>query len=214
MVKEYQELNPSNARIDIDYEKDKVDMEYVHHQSAFKTCHEVFSYPILMFHAVLFVIIAGIYIFSNSLTELLSNSNNSNIIVTDGLLIGLSCFLLFLIWFIGLKLVMAFAFSKNPYLLKKMPNLSYKFSSGKPTIAEFNPEDVVDNKCEIPLFSNVGLDYQATKEFSKYLIRVKIVEHGFNDLIKGKKKLNPYLWKAIFYFKQKPTTGTLEVKFK
>ncbi len=65
------------------------------------------------------------------------------------------------------------------------------------------------------MFSNVGLDYEAEKEFSKYLTRVQIKEHDFNMLTRTKKKKpNIYLWKATFYFKQKPKTGKLEVRFK
>ena len=90
---------------------------------------------------------------------------------------------------------------------------------------------------EIPMFNNVFLNYNATKDFSKYLTHVEIKEHPFSDvllkakliqrfsrknkiskesaigqLIKNKKK-NIYLWNARFIFSQIPKKGSLEVLF-
>jgi len=67
--------------------------------------------------------------------------------------------------------------------------------------------------CEIPLFSNILLDYNATGEFSKYLKFFEIREHNFKYLNRGK-SVNEWLWYAKFYFKKKPSKGKLEVKFK
>ena len=197
--KQYRKLNPSNARIDIDYEKDNVDIEYVHNKSAFSVCHQTFSS---------FWTIPNVFILSAFyILYILSN-------YYAGILEAIIILSIIAIWIISIPLILALAFSKNEKLLKMMPNINYKLSFCKPIIAEFTPNDVDDLKCEIPLFENIGLDYNATEEFSKYLIKVKIVEHGFNDLIKGKRILNPYYWKAIFYFKKAPLTGKLLVRFK
>lgn len=71
---------------------------------------------------------------------------------------------------------------------------------------------------EIPLFKNVFLDYEAKGEFSKYLLRMEIREHPFNQMLKKKKrylrKKNVNLWHAKFYFKEVPKTGWLEVRWK
>jgi len=209
MVKEYQSLNPSNARIEIDYEKDDVKIEYVHNKSPFIICFETFLFPSIIAN-MLFIII-GLMVY----TIIMGEQSSANFIFTNEILL-VACYELIIgIWLIINPIIVALIFSKNEKLLKLMPEINYKLALRKPTIAEFNSQDIIDNKCEIPLFSNVGLDYDATEDFSKYLIKVKIVEHGFNNLIKGKKKkLNPYLWKAIFYFKEKPINGKLEVKFK
>lgn len=212
MVKEYQKLNPSNARIEIDYEKNDVKMEYVHHNSAFKTCLYAFFYPSIYINTGIFfivIVILSIITMPTWTAELATGFEWSDILTMENI-IATS----FILWVIVCPLVLALLFSMNEKLLRMMPEINYKLTLRKPIIAEFNPKDVVDNKCEIPLFSNVGLDYQATQDFNKYIIKVKIMEHGFNDLIKGKKKLNPYLWKAIFYFKEAPKNGKLEVKFK
>lgn len=76
-------------------------------------------------------------------------------------------------------------------------------------------------KIEIPLFSNIYLDYEAEEEFADYLTEVEIKEHDVKyiktkkGLFKRKKELIPnvYLWKAIFTFKKKPTKGFLKVEF-
>jgi len=73
---------------------------------------------------------------------------------------------------------------------------------------------------EIPLFSNIYLDYEAEEEFADYLTEVDIREHDIKyiktkGLFRKKKTLIPnvYLWKATFKFKKKPTKGFLKINF-
>lgn len=82
---------------------------------------------------------------------------------------------------------------------------------------------------ELPLFKNIYLDYEATEEFGRYLERVEIREHDFNELIKkGRikpkkkgekrkrkiiKKKNIWLWKATFFFSKQPKKGQLEIQW-
>jgi len=81
-------------------------------------------------------------------------------------------------------------------------------------------DKVPENKqIEIPLFKNIYLDYKASKDFSKNLLKMEIVEHPFTQIVrKGKRKekitktkKQVYLWKATFYFKDIPKDGSLEV---
>jgi len=101
---------------------------------------------------------------------------------------------------------------------KKFPKLNAKISNEK-HYALFEPKEVGDNLfIEIPLFKNIELSYEATKEFSDYLSRVEIIEHPFNTIhktIKGKKYIDKgiFLWRARFYFSQKPLDGVIEVKW-
>ena len=90
----------------------------------------------------------------------------------------------------------------------------------------FKPKDICkeDNYyfVEVPLFNNIVLEYEAKKDFSKYLSYFEIREHNFKNVtgrtikkaMKSKKKVNESLWYARFYFSKKPTNGKLEVKFK
>ena len=84
---------------------------------------------------------------------------------------------------------------------------------------------------ELPLFKNIYLDYEATEEFGKYLERVEIREHPFNELIKKgikrserkknkkmkkrnvKKIKNIWIWKATFFFSKQPKKGQLEIRW-
>lgn len=78
---------------------------------------------------------------------------------------------------------------------------------------------------ELPLFSNIYMDYDAEEEFSDYLESVEIKEHDFTYYpTKGfrffrhrrkerKGEKNVYLWKAIFKFKKKPTKGYLKINW-
>jgi len=81
---------------------------------------------------------------------------------------------------------------------------------------KFKPKDVENNMVEIPLFSNVELDYKTTGDFDKYLERIKIREHQYNKYKKGKigkKKIEIFKWYARFYFKKTPKNGHMEVVF-
>ena len=104
---------------------------------------------------------------------------------------------------------------------KLVPKFIAKLSKNK--FMEFKSKDVIVNGdeiyCEVPLFKNVMLRYNAQKDFSKQLKYFEIEEYKYYTLRKPTKKnkkkreLNDYLWYARFYFKQKPTTGKILVEF-
>jgi len=212
MAEEHQNLNPSNARIKIDYENPEkpVEMEYVVKRNTFSVVFGTLMLPWMKYN-----IYAGSII---GFTYILFNINNQKEVVpfiSNSTLISISCLFGYLIYLFGGLMIISLIIVNNKRLLRKMPDISYKLSTKRPYVADFLPKDVKDNKAEIPLFENVGLDYTATKQFSKYLTRVIIKEHEFNRLLKnGKKKPNEYLWKATFYFKEAPKTGMLRVSFK
>lgn len=136
---------------------------------------------------------------------------------------------IFLILFgvFGLTYVYGLILSKIPYVNKQVnkhtPELAKKMAWPR-YIATFTecPQDKI---IELPLFHNIFMDYEASKEFSKYLQRVEIREHPFSKLsrksgffkrrqkLKYKKKHNISLWKARFIFKEVPKTGKLEVRW-
>ncbi len=84
--------------------------------------------------------------------------------------------------------------------------------------SKFLPKDVLDNIVVIPYFTNVELDYQTSGDFSKYLKKLKIREYQTNSInIKtkktGKMKQHVCKWYAVFYFSEKPKTGSMEVTY-
>lgn len=85
--------------------------------------------------------------------------------------------------------------------------------------------------CELPIFYNIILDYNATQDFSKYLEVFEIREHNFKYFIIPKRKkrllktkrgkerikkreLNDCIWYARFYFTHKPKLGKITVIYK
>lgn len=140
--------------------------------------------------------------------------------------------LLIFLLFIIPPLLIYFPFKK--FWANVYPKFQGSTSSKK--IAKFCSKDVKHSSedgyyCEIPVFNNVILDYNAKEDFSKYLKLFEIEEHKFKyykpinkkrkkKLTKKDKKerrkemLNDYLWYAKFHFSQKPTKGSLEVIFK
>jgi hypothetical protein len=79
---------------------------------------------------------------------------------------------------------------------------------------KFLPKDILEKVIVIPSFSNVELNYKTKGEFSDYLERIKIrdFKKGKIKISSGKqRKVKGVTWYAIFYFKQKPKNGFLEV---
>ena len=116
---------------------------------------------------------------------------------------------------------------------KKWQRVYPKFQGWKEKkkITTLNSKDIKqENKlyyCELPIFSNIILDYKATEDFSKYLNLFEIKEHKFKYYYKKRRKLNKkrkerrkkeelneWLWYARFYFKQKPTKGKITIIYK
>ncbi len=84
---------------------------------------------------------------------------------------------------------------------------------------KFTSKDLVENIAIIPNFGNVVLEYKTEGDFSKYLDKIKIREYRtrtINTKTKkiGKEKVDKFKWYAVFYFKQKPIKGHLEVIYK
>lgn len=79
---------------------------------------------------------------------------------------------------------------------------------------KFKSNDVLDNVIIIPKFRNVELVYKTNGDFSKKLTKIKIREYRSHKYRKGKigkLKVDNYTWYAIFYFKEKPKNGYMEV---
>jgi hypothetical protein len=121
-------------------------------------------------------------------------------------------FVLIIIPKITAKIIM-----RSPYLLRRFPKINSDISDslGKKYSCVF--KKTTNLTCEIPLFHNVKLQYKATKDFSKQLISLDIIEHPFNKIVrKGKhrkKEKNIHYWRAIFRFKEEPKDGKLECWF-
>ncbi len=141
----------------------------------------------------------------------------------------------------GIKLLLLFFlpplfiyYPFRKYWANVYPNFQAALARKK--IALFKEKDVKYGNeegyyCEIPLFNNVLLDYNAKEDFSKYLKFFEIEEHKFKyykptkrrskakksknrEKRKREREVNEWLWYAKFYFSKKPTKGELKVLFK
>lgn len=203
-MEKYQLENPNNARIFIDYrkEKDKVNFEYVGNSSVLK----------IALHISLLLHLKGLIFLPLMIMFLVMTSvyPAQNLSLINQIALTLFNFIIITVSYIGTTLILT-----NKRFIKYYPHLNA--FGAKKYRALFQSEQVELNKVEIPLFSNVFLDYKATKEFSRYLERVEIIEHPFNRLLvrrnKIKKLPQEFLWKATFYFSKKPKNGWLSVIF-
>lgn len=204
MMEKYQDLNPNNSRIYVDYrkDKDKVRFEYVGKDSPLKVALQTSYNIILSYHVYLFLIstILLIDIYYKNKYPGIDDFVVYNILIAS---IGVS---LFIIPYYGLAIIIS-----QTKLIKYMPKLSALTS--KYYEAVFTKENTKSKIIEIPMFSNVILEYKATLDFSYYLERVEIIEHPFDLIVKKKKETQQYLWKAMFYYNKIPKEGELKVRF-
>ncbi len=205
MVEKYQLENPNNARVFIDYrkQKDKVKFEYVAQDNVLKIVW-IAMFRIWFSKGLYLALLPTFLMVVYSIQNLEIDNFLKNIFLAN-----LGAF-----YFFGIPTIVSLIFLRSKKLLSLMPKIQFRFLGGRYYIAKFKSKDIQNNKIVLPLFSNIGLDYKATKEFSKYLERVEIIEHPFNYYVKKKKKPQQYLWRADFFFSKKPKTGELKIGFK
>lgn len=125
-------------------------------------------------------------------------------------------FFVFIFW----RKMLYFFFAKTGIGQKMFPEVNKRMYNAHFSCI-FKPKHVSNNQVELPIFKNIYMDYLFTKEMGKYLDKVEIVEHPFNQLArKGRTKRrrkenrkNIYYWKAVFTFSKKPKNGKGEVRW-
>jgi hypothetical protein len=152
---------------------------------------------------------------------LLEDLNNKGFYYKDYNNIDITLELLIIAFFIDLLVLTFFVNNlvtkiliKQKWYQKWLPKYMAGNKNRKKKYYKFNKEDVIDNVIIIPDFKNVELIYNTKGDFSKQLIKIKIREHRHREYKKqkvGKLKVNNYKWYALFFFKQKPKDGFLEV---
>lgn len=90
------------------------------------------------------------------------------------------------------------------------------FKRRKKKYRKFYSKDVLSKIIIIPEFANVELDYKTNGDFSKYLERITIREYKEQKIkVRSRKtsklKVDVFKWYAIFYFKEEPKDGFMEV---
>lgn len=208
MVK-YQLENPNNCRVKIDYNKglNPVTFEYVGTDTPFQICFKFWRQYFVLFGLIPFVFYAGSF-----MVFILTAPSSNHIIIY-----ALAFLLIYYCMCIVFPALLACLFSQTR-LIKVMP---YLWAFAKTAYyAEFKPEDIKDNKIELPLYANVFLGYVLTEDFADKINNIEIIEHPFNKLVtkgffkvKRKLKRQEYLWKATFYFKGKIKKGSLKIVF-
>jgi len=205
-MEKVQDKNPNNSRVFIDYrkDKDKVRFERVGTSNNFKIAlSTLFGFTFRGFGILIFII--PLMVLINFLNNIPINNffyrTISSLVLID----------FFIIYFIG----GAFILSKTE-LIKYLPKLNT--IGTKCYHINLESKDIKRNLFEIPLFNNVKLTYQAKGDVGEQLEKIEITEHPFNHRLRDKKgKLfkypQEYLWKAKFFFKNKPLNGNLDIFF-
>lgn len=203
MKAKYQLDDPNNARVFINYKdkKNPIKFEYVGNRHSF-TILFITIYTLWFFNGIFLIVAPTIVLLSYLLKDANTLIAIANVLFTFELLFVIPIFVVFI-------------FYHNPKLMRLIPNIWFMMPGSPLYVKTIKPEDIKNNKFEIPLFKNIGLNYVAKKEFSKYLERVEIVEHEFKAFKNRRKQIpQDILWKATFYFSKKPKTGELKIEFK
>ena len=222
MGKKYQSINPSNARVLIDYRNKKhpVKFQYPAKKSPF--------YIVFGGYLSLWMVINIIFVFFNFIISViilliiffpLLLQGDYSVVSSQMNWKELIPVLVFVFHMFFIPLIATFITLKNKKLLSYMPQINM-FSSlllGHSFYKKITKLDSTTYK--LPLFSNVFLDYKTKGEFAKYLYKVEIKEHKLTFkrklwFFKRKDMKNDYLWYAEFKFKKIPKTGYLEIMFR
>jgi hypothetical protein len=213
MVK-FQLDNPNNARTNINFNsngKTDVNFLYIGQQSPYMICYKWFVNKLFLVFILPCILFSGLFLDRFYLTK--------NII-------WVFCMLVFYLGILYIiPCIFALIFISNKKLLRLMPYLQTMFKTKY--VVTFHKEDIVNNKLEIPLYSNQFLHYKFLDDFANKIGRIEVKEHPFNILTtkilttktrlfkKSEVKLNPneYLWKATFYFNKLPENGKLRIMF-
>lgn len=272
-MKEIKGNSPKNARIKIDYSKNKPKVTFSYPCKKYQTSGSMFFYLFILFF-ILFIIGYAInelsmvkfnlkdainfnysyYIYNDSnlykWTECYKQNSNysfqelyKNICkdkITEnniGIITGIKELI------VGKKnnflasVLVAYLVASLIYLpfRKYWKNVYPKFQgfTARKKITRLVSKDIKFDEeyyCEIPVFNNIVLDYNATQDFSKYLELFEIREHKFKYYFKRHRRkiklskkqkqrrkhrgFNEYVWYARFYFKEKPKKGYIEVIYK
>jgi hypothetical protein len=220
MKEKYNGNIPINARIKIDYQKNKPKVSFSYPHKKYQQAGSMFMYLFAMNILILcFLYDFTSFHYENNESYLLRVCNLEQLEkynfykteefsglcenkIFDKNIIGKFLFLWTIIkserfifsTFFGyfITIFIYYPFRKKIWY-KVYPKFQAFFSDKKLRI--FSPNDVFhDDKygyyCEIPVFNNVVLNYTATKDFSKYMNMFEIREHKFVYYKKKPKKMN------------------------
>lgn len=186
--------SPVNNCVTVDYDNRKVFFEPIGHRNLF-SLYVQFSTPLFLLELCQILIVFGIIsIWCGLIPEFLYSQ-----ILTIFIQIFV-CSLTLLFFILSLH------FWIPRWRKEYFPLLNFKIS--KMFFMEkslvINPEILHDNKFIIPSFDNIGLEYEASKDFSKFLRRIEV-----RNIFVGTDEF----WQCIFVFRKKPKSGELSIKY-
>lgn len=234
MSSRYSDIIPANANIEIEYGKtDSVKFSYpiswTYRQAFFKRAYgTMFTFFILAFVKFFMLFLFAVVL---PISIILAITKQYNIILWEQIIFSISkifnymdlilnIVMGYLVICITLPLLIGLNKKLVSYLMPKMGYYSITFF-GRTKEKVFIPTDIENNKCIIPLFSNVFLNYNAIGDFSKYLKKVKIIAYDFHYHIRKRilffvihrDMRNDFSYYAVFEFTKKPLDGFLECEY-
>lgn len=241
MVEEFKGNSCKSARIKIDYSKKKPNVNFSYpsknHQTNFSMLIPIYSFWAL-FIFILYVSYGSLNI--DNLDNEIYGYNSSNYtacmvhydsycekITNETPYVSITKYLFNLETLLALLILLVPPLFIYYPFKKKWANVFPVYQSlfCRKKLTTFKSKDVKKNNdgyyVELPVFENIILNYEATKDFSKYLHLFEIKEHNFKYVHKGKLKgvakkkreLNEWIWYAKFYFTKKPLTGEISVLY-
>lgn len=241
--KVYKDYLPANARIVVDYNsKEKVKFSYPNEWTYRKAVWQrgyptiacfwmsIHVIPLLYFLIYVGLPLVTCYIFYLFFTADLTTTTTytytynyiGEILKQIAAMLGIYAIVFF--YFFGIPAFITYYLSRDKEKLAEwVPKCGYWTAKVMGVIKEwtYTTEDVNNNKIVLSSFSNVYLNYQSTKDFAKYLQKIEIIEIPFNYIkrrffmpFRKKKEYNEFVFRAVFFFSQKPIKGELKIEFR
>lgn len=233
MVKTYQNLNPSFAKVEIDPRKKTARFTYVAKESTFRMLwmglssifHILYFIPLIVFTIIVCWHLGSTTTYDDVVmrenSTCVYNSTNNAILLDyefDNDIWDYLPIMIALAMFIISPLILVLIFYYNKTLLKAYPDLCVKFSN----MGGYNYVKVTKMKSkvyEVPYFENMMLDFTVTGDFKKYLLHYSTSNYDFKyknmNIFKKFRKSEDSIeyWKAKFEFSRIPKSGYLEIHF-
>jgi len=222
----YQQSNPSDCRIFIDFKNKKkpVTFQYPSKESSFSIVFHmivgIFVQLLILFVILNFPIIMA-WSFLEPIEARMETYDNSLYLISIMLMIFSEIGYIL----VALPILATLIFISKDNWMKQMPRIQMKMSmlyGG--SISTIRVKKLNSKIYELPIFDNVFLEYKTTKDFARYLEKIEVTEHDF-WIVKqpsfwksflgkkqSKRKQTDY-WKARFFFKEIPKGGYLKIDF-
>lgn len=200
---------PLSARIKVDFEKKDVSFSYPGGRDSFLRRFKIivgFLWLIFL-PVILFVPFAAALV--NSAHQFASTPED----MVVALVFLLKASFVFSAGAITMLLIAAIMAYDYDRYASTFPKIQFFVRSITAPVKEIRINNIENNEFVLPTFANVVLDYTLNGDFAEKISCIDITDYPYDIYINGDTYPDIRMWKAIFKFKENPTSGNMILKF-